>query len=61
MAQQDQTKPMAGTCQHQWQNQESPYVVAQLCTICKLLRYKASLTADWEYRAPIPMGRLAPE
>ena len=55
------TKPLAGACQHKWQNQKSPYVVAQLCEICKLFRYKAGLTSDWEYRAPIPMGQIAPE
>ncbi|MGD1105096.1 MAG: hypothetical protein ABSA59_23880 [Terriglobia bacterium] len=56
----EQKKPLAGACRHQWQNQEGPYVVAQLCEVCKLYRYKSSATADWEYRAPIPFGR-APE
>ena len=53
-------KPRAGDCQHVWQDQESPYLVAQFCQLCKLFRYKASLTADWEYRAPIPVvqGRV---
>jgi hypothetical protein len=50
-------KPQAGSCQHQWQNQESPYLLAQVCPLCKLLRYKIGMTADWEYRAPIPMGQ----
>jgi len=54
------TKPLAGSCQHKWQNQKSPYIVAQVCEVCKLFRYKAGLTSDWEYRAPIPMGRVAP-
>jgi hypothetical protein len=52
-------KPLAGACHHQWQNQEGPYVVAQLCEVCKLFRYKSNATADWEYRAPIPVG-IAP-
>jgi hypothetical protein len=54
-------KPLAGSCQHKWQNQESPFVLSQLCALCKLFRYKASLTADWEYRAPIPIGRAPRE
>jgi hypothetical protein len=54
-------KPLAGSCAHQWQNQESPYILAQVCALCKLFRYKAGLTADWEYRAPIPIGQLPPE
>jgi hypothetical protein len=53
----EQKKPFAGTCHHRWLNQESPYVVAQVCEVCKLYRYKSSATADWEYRAPIPVGR----
>lgn len=57
----EQKKPLAGTCHHQWQNQESPYVVAQVCVVCKLYRYKSSVTADWEYRAPIPFGRAPAE
>jgi len=57
----ERKKPLAGTCHHQWQDQESPYAVAQLCTVCKLFRYKTSATADWEYRAPIPIGKLAEE
>jgi hypothetical protein len=52
-------KPLAGACQHHWRDQETPYVVAQLCETCKLFRYKSSATADWEYRAPIPFGRTA--
>lgn len=52
------TKPLAGTCQHDWQTQSTPYAVAELCTACRLFRYKPSPTADWEYRAPIPVGKL---
>ena len=55
------TKPLAGSCQHKWQNQKSPYIFAQLCEVCKLFRYKAGPTADWEYRAPIPMAQIAPD
>ncbi len=51
-------KPLAGNCLHQWQDQEGPFLVAQVCSVCKLFRYKSSITADWEYRAPIPVGRL---
>ena len=54
-------KPLAGTCQHQWQKQPGPYAFAQVCAVCKLFRYKSSRTADWEYRAPIPIGRMARE
>jgi hypothetical protein len=54
-------KPPAGSCQHKWQNQESPYMLAQVCSVCRLFRYKAGLTADWEYRAPIPIGQLPSE
>lgn len=39
-----------------WQNQKSPFAVAQVCKLCKLYRYKPSLRADWEYRAPIPIA-----
>jgi hypothetical protein len=53
-------KPLAGTCHHKWQKQAGPYVVAQVCELCRLYRYKSSATADWEYRAAIPYGR-APE
>ena len=51
-------KPLAGSCLHDWRNQESHYVLAQVCSICKLFRYKAVVTADWEYRAPIPFAQL---
>ncbi len=54
-----ESKPLAGHCHHQWQDQQSPYVAAQVCALCKLYRYKAALTADWEYRAPIPVGNLS--
>jgi hypothetical protein len=54
-------KPLAGTCQHEWRDQEAPFVVAQLCLRCRLFRYKSSATADWEYRAPIPIGRVRRE
>ncbi len=57
----DEAKPLAGSCQHNWENQESPYFIAQLCRYCKLLRYKSGLTADWEYRAPIPFAQAAGE
>ncbi len=53
----EQGKPLAGTCHHRWQDQDSPFVVAQLCSVCKLFRYKTSVTADWEYRAPIPIAQ----
>jgi len=55
----EQAKPLAGTCHHQWQDQESPFAVAQLCVVCRLFRYKGSPTADWEYRAPIPIAQLS--
>jgi hypothetical protein len=48
------SRPLAGTCQHRWQNLETPFYQAQLCDLCKLYRYKAAQAADWEYRAPIP-------
>ncbi len=51
-------KPLAGTCPHQWLEQESPFLVAEVCVACRLFRYKSSLTADWEYRAPIPIVQL---
>jgi len=57
----EQKKPLAGACHHNWQNQEGPYAVAQVCDLCKLYRYKSSTTADWEYRAPIPFGRTPTE
>jgi hypothetical protein len=47
-------KPLAGNCNHRWEDQESAYLVAQVCEFCKLYRYKPGLRADWEYRAPIP-------
>ena len=53
----DLSKPLAGSCHHQWVNQKSPYAVAQLCKVCKLYRYKTGGTADWEYRAPIPVAQ----
>jgi hypothetical protein len=52
---QDLPKPLAGDCHHEWVNQKSPYAVAQFCKLCKLYRYKIGRTADWEYRAPIPV------
>jgi len=55
------SKPLAGSCQHQWLKQETPYVVAQVCAICRLYRYKSSPTADWEYRAPIPFAQVTAE
>ncbi len=54
----DEGKPLAGGCQHSWQNQESPFLIAQVCQLCRLFRYKSSLTADWEYRAPIPIAQF---
>jgi hypothetical protein len=49
-------KPLAGSCEHQWLDQESPYLVSQLCKHCRLYRYKVAPISDWEYRAPIPRG-----
>jgi hypothetical protein len=57
----DQAKPLAGTCHHQWQNQQGRYAVSQVCGLCKLYRYKSSATADWEYRAPIPFVHTTTE
>jgi hypothetical protein len=57
----EETKPVAGECQHVWQNQKSTYLVAQLCQLCRLFRYKARPTADWEYRAPIPVAQIRSE
>jgi hypothetical protein len=57
----EHAKPLAGTCHHQWQNEDTPFAVAQLCTLCRLFRYKIAATADWEYRAPIPVGRPSME
>lgn len=47
-------KPLAGSCQHRWLDQESAFLVAQVCEFCRLYRYKVALISDWEYRAPIP-------
>ena len=47
-------KPLAGHCKHQWVDQESPFLVAQVCELCQLYRYKVAPISDWEYRAPIP-------
>ena len=47
-------KPLAGSCPHRWQDLPTRFLRAQLCTACKLFRYKAAVTSDWEYRAPIP-------
>jgi hypothetical protein len=55
------TKPLAGTCHHQWRDQKSPYMVAQVCAVCRLFRYKSAVTADWEYRAAIPFGEIPRE
>ena len=52
-------KPLAGSCEHQWLEQESPFLVSKLCKLCRLYRYKVAPISDWEYRAPIP--RVAPE
>jgi len=54
-------KPLAGSCHHEWLDQDGPFVVAQLCVLCRLFRYKSRPTADWEYRAPIPIGRVSSE
>ncbi len=54
-------KPLAGHCAHVWHDQESHYLVEQICQLCKLYRYKSSATADWEYRAPIPFAKSATE
>jgi len=50
-------KPLAGACVHEWVAAEGPYSIAEVCSLCKLFRYKAAATADWEYRAPIPIAR----
>ncbi len=47
-------KPLAGSCDHEWLEQEGPFLVAQLCKLCRLYRYKVAPISDWEYRAPIP-------
>ncbi|PYV30976.1 MAG: hypothetical protein DMG22_18750 [Acidobacteria bacterium] len=54
-------KPLAGACVHEWTPTQSPYAVAEVCGLCKLFRYKAGPTADWEYRAPIPIPRMRGE
>ena len=46
-------KPLAGNCQHRWIDQDSPFLVSQVCEFCKLYRYRVALISDWEYRAPI--------
>lgn len=51
-------KPLAGACAHVWENQKTQYLVTQVCKLCKLYRYKTSVTADWEYRAPIPFPHI---
>ncbi len=56
-----EVKPLAGSCQHVWEDQKSPYVVAQVCKLCMHYRYMASQTSDWEYRAPIPYEKSGPE
>ncbi len=53
-------KPLAGNCAHAWENAQSPYAIAQVCKLCKLYRYKIGSTADWEYRAPIPIAKPKP-
>jgi hypothetical protein len=52
-------KPLAGSCEHRWLDQESAFLVAQVCELCRLYRYRVAPVSDWEYRAPIP--RVAPE
>ncbi len=47
-------KPLAGSCKHRWTDQESVFLVAQVCEFCRLYRYKVAPISDWEYRAPIP-------
>jgi hypothetical protein len=54
-------KPLAGNCVHRWQDVQSPFLLAQLCTSCKLFRYKVALMSDWEYRAPIPRLSMSEE
>lgn len=48
------TKPLAGSCKHRWVDQDSTFLVAQVCEFCRLYRYKVAPISDWEYRAPIP-------
>jgi len=50
-------KPLASECHHQWAERVGPFLQAQLCPLCMLFRYKTAITADWEYRAPIPVAR----
>lgn len=52
-----QEKPLSGQCAHAWENTISRHAISQICKHCKLYRYKTALTADWEYRAPIPIAR----
>jgi hypothetical protein len=59
--QSESEKPLAGACAHEWVPTEGPYKVAEVCRLCKLFRYKAGATADWEYRAPIPIARVRGE
>jgi hypothetical protein len=54
-------KPLAGACAHEWVKTESLFSIAEVCQLCKLFRYKAGATADWEYRAPIPIARAREE
>jgi hypothetical protein len=54
-------KPLAGACVHEWVKTESRFSIAEVCNLCKLLRYKAGATADWEYRAPIRIARKGDE
>ncbi len=54
-------KPLAGSCAHEWLATEGPYKIAEVCALCRLFRYKAAATADWEYRAPIPLPRIKKE
>ena len=54
-------KPPAGCCKHKWVDQESPFLVAQVCEICHLYRYKVAPVSDWEYRAPIPRATYGVE
>ncbi len=54
-------KPLAGACAHEWVAAEAPFSIAEVCALCKLFRYKAAPTADWEYRAPIKVARMKRE
>lgn len=53
-----QVKPLAGNCHHRWIDQESRFLISQVCEFCKLYRYRVALVSDWEYRAPIPRTAL---